>query len=276
MSREVEKAAAQIASIINRWSDTAVACSGGIDSLVLSAAVHHQASRSGASYTIFHAVSAAVPGGATERVEKCARQFSWNLRLIEAHEIEDGRYRSNPTDRCFYCKSALYATIAGLSSGQIFSGANVDDLSDYRPGLKAASEHGVQHPLLLAGIDKKMIRQLAVFYGLPELKDLPASPCLASRVETGIEIEEDDLRAIDRVEQMITSRYDVRTVRCRLRAHTVNIELDECCSGNFAHELESNESLAAEIRRLLSGRFRTYPIVCDSYRRGSATLPANP
>jgi pyridinium-3,5-biscarboxylic acid mononucleotide sulfurtransferase len=272
MSQGAEQAAVRLASIISRSHDIAVACSGGIDSLVLSAAVHSTALLQGLSYALFHAVSAAVPGGATERVVKCARDFSWNLRLIEAKEFNDNNYRSNPADRCFYCKSALYGTIAGLTPAQIFSGTNLDDLNDYRPGLGAACKFGVLHPFVMADIDKKMVRALAVFYGLEEYKDLPASPCLASRVETGISIEQDELESIDRIEHLIASRYAARTVRCRLRARAVVIELDESQLGDFAHELGSNPALEAEIRSLLAGRFCTYPIACAGYARGSATV----
>jgi pyridinium-3,5-biscarboxylic acid mononucleotide sulfurtransferase len=276
MTQGAELAAARLTSIISGSKDVAVACSGGIDSLVLSAAVQAAAKQGVTACTIFHAVSAAVPAQATERVVQCARNFDWNLRLIDAHEFDDSNYLRNPTERCFYCKSSLYCTIAGITSAQIFSGANLDDLDDYRPGLDAARNYRVCHPFIVAGIDKKIIRELASLYGLEKYRHLPASPCLSSRVETGISIDRQELLSIDRIEQLIAVRCHTDTVRCRLRARTVVIELEESQVDGFVRELDSNESLLAEIRSLLAGRFTSYPITCSPYKRGNATLKVKP
>ena len=91
-----------------------------------------------------HAASPAVPAEATARVRAHADRYGWALTLIDAGEFADSRYRTNPIDRCYFCKSNLYARIAGIFAGVILSGTNTDDLGDYRPGLKAAGEHGLQ------------------------------------------------------------------------------------------------------------------------------------
>ena len=91
-------------------------------------------------------------------------------------------YLANPVDRCFFCKTNLYGCIARLTDAQILSGANLDDLQEYRPGLEAAKCHSVRHPYLEAGIDKRAVRSLARELGLGALSELPAAPCLSSRM----------------------------------------------------------------------------------------------
>ena len=101
-----------------------------------------------------HARSPAVPLAATQRVRELAAQEGWNLEEINAGEFVDRDYRTNPYNRCYFCKSSLYRSIRALTERRIASGANVDDLSDYRPGLQAAAEQNVVHPFIDAGIDK--------------------------------------------------------------------------------------------------------------------------
>ena len=137
---------------------------------------------------MFHAVSPAVPEEATERVKRLAATQGWRLRIVDAREFADENYLANPVDRCFFCKTNLYGCIARHIDAQILSGANLDDLREYRPGLEAAKRHSVRHPYLEAEIDKRAVRSLARELGLGALSELPAAPCLSSRVETGIAI----------------------------------------------------------------------------------------
>ncbi len=118
------------------------------------------------------------------------------------------------------------AAIARHSGAQILSGANLDDLREYRPGLEAAKRHSVRHPYLEAGIDKTAVRSLARELGLGALSELPAAPCLSSRVETGIAIRAEVLRAIHAVERSIAKDFPAGIVRCRVRAKGIVIELD--------------------------------------------------
>ncbi len=106
------------------------------------------------------------------------------------------------------------------------SGANLDDLREYRPGLEAAKHHSVRHPYLEAGVDKRAVRSLARELGLGALSELPAAPCLSSRVETGIAIRAEVLRAIHAVERSIAKDFPAGIVRCRVRAKGIVIELD--------------------------------------------------
>ena len=148
-SASVEPRLAAVLS--NMRGPLAVAVSGGVDSLTLATFVH---SAAGSRAEMFHAVSPAVPEEATERVELLAANQGWRLRIVDAGEFTDESYLANPVDRCFFCKTNLYGCIARHSDARILSGANLDDLREYRPGLEAAKRHSVRHPYLEAGIDK--------------------------------------------------------------------------------------------------------------------------
>jgi len=199
-----------------------IAVSGGVDSVTLAAL----AIELGGDVVLVHAASPAVPAQATTRVKALAHERGWNLAVIDAHEFEDRDYRANPVNRCFFCKMNLYTAIRASSSRQILSGANIDDLGEYRPGLSSAARFAVRHPYIEAGFDKPAVRRLAAELGLHEVAELPASPCLSSRMETGLPIDAATLGFIDSVEQLVTSRVRPKVVRCRVRAAGVVIELD--------------------------------------------------
>jgi uncharacterized protein len=206
--------------------DVAVAVSGGVDSITLACVAHRAAKQTGASVRVLHASSAAVPAEATERVRRVAVAEGWTLSVIDAQEFGNAHYRENPVNRCFFCKSQLYSTIQTHTSAQIVSGANVDDLGEYRPGLDAAREREVRHPYVEVGIDKAEVRRIARAIGLGSIADLRASPCLSSRIETGIRIEAPSLEFVHAVEKLVAAELAVATVRCRVRASGIVIELD--------------------------------------------------
>lgn len=271
MTSIIEKSQ-EIEQIIREFDDVAIALSGGIDSLVLSAICFAVSQKNKVKCTMYHAVSAAVPPQATERVRDCAASFGWTLRLVDANEFADANYRVNPVNRCFYCKSALYGTIRSATGAVIVSGTNKDDLLEFRPGLKAAEKFDVRHPFVEAGIGKQTIRELAPIYGIAQYADLPAAPCLASRVETGISIEPDELKSINAIELFISEKYSCRTVRCRLRNGKVVIEIDENSLPEISSNIRHDESIEREIRSLLATRFKSHPLDVTAYRTGSAFL----
>jgi len=201
--------------------------------------------------------------------------------LLDAGEFDDERYRQNPVNRCYFCKSHLYETMS-LQSEQaraqnrvLCSGTNLDDLSDFRPGLLAARTFAVRHPYVEAGLRKSDVRTLARSLGLTDLADLPAAPCLSSRVETGIRIEPGDLRAVHEVESAARASLAADTVRCRVRRNGIVIELDEQALSRLSTELETTlrQIAASAFGRNRTGRPALIAgIRFERYAMGSAFL----
>ena len=255
--------AALVAALSGRH-DLALAVSGGVDSMTLAHVAHLAGLR---SLRVVHAVSPAVPSDATARVRRHAERHGWRLDVVGAGEFDDPNYRANPVDRCYFCKNSLYRRIRELTAATIASGANLDDLGDYRPGLLAASAHDVVHPLVEAGIGKAGVRRLAAALGLDDLAELPAQPCLASRIETGIAIDAGDLAFVDLVERQLAEILPKgATVRCRITHAGTVVELDELSLLTDAGRIAEQRAMslaAAEARRLIGMR---------PYRQGSAFL----
>jgi pyridinium-3,5-biscarboxylic acid mononucleotide sulfurtransferase len=242
-----------------------IAVSGGVDSMTLACFAHRLLGRN--DVRIVHAASPAVPMDAGERITRLATDEGWRLDIVDAGEFSDPEYRANPVNRCFFCKSNLYATLSAMSDSLVLSGTNTDDLGDYRPGLEAARIHNVRHPYVEAGINKQQVRSLAHELGLPEFAALPASPCLSSRVETGIAIEQHDLAMIDRVESWCRKRLAPETVRCRRRHTGIFIELDEQTHASLT--ASDQMDLIKQLRLDIDGLSRMN-VAFTEYVRGSA------
>jgi len=204
----------KLATVLAEIKTASIAVSGGVDSVTLAAFASEIL---GSEATLYHALSPAVPAQATKRLTELASQKNWNLKIVNTGEFEDEDYMANPVNRCFFCKSNLYGSLAKLSDNLILSGTNTDDLSDWRPGLQAAKNNNVRHPFVEAGFGKEEIRALARDLLLPEIAELPSSPCLSSRIETGIAISPETLKLIDRIEDFVKTKTSARTVRCRHR-----------------------------------------------------------
>jgi len=246
-----------------------IAVSGGIDSVTLAAYTSYIFKDK--KIKVSHAIGPAVPIEATNRVKSLSKKYNWELKIINTNEISDPRYASNPINRCFFCKENLYKTIKSFSEGNIFSGANLDDLSDYRPGLDAAKEANVCHPFILAKIGKKIIRKLAFDLGLGDLSELPSSPCLASRVETGIAITPILLNKIDNVERYIKQIFTNADIRCRWMTDNLIIQFNNPRLNqinNYQKKLIRDK--ANEIFKIANSKIKF-----KEYKKGSAFIPKN-
>jgi uncharacterized protein len=218
---------------------------------------------------MFHAVSPAVPPEATERTRALAARFGWRLQVLDAGEFSDPEYLRNPANRCYFCKSSLYGSIARRTGAQMVSGTNQDDLRDFRPGLEAAAKHGVRHPYVECGIDKAGVRAIAARLGLGEVAELPASPCLSSRLETGIRVTPSALGLVHAVETAVAQRLQASTVRCRLRSAGISVELDEAA---LARAGASGPGLREQVEALCAARGHPGAVEFTRYRMGSAFL----
>ena len=264
-----ETRAAALERVLEGMGCAAVAVSGGVDSMTLAVVAHRAL---GNSASMLHAVSAAVPADATDRVERYARREGWRLRRIDAGELLDARYVANPVNRCYFCKTNLYSTIAPLAGAgaTIVSGTNTDDLGDFRPGLAAAAEHGVRHPYVECDFDKSAVRAIATRLGLHDLAELPAAPCLSSRVETGIAIDPAVLRVIDACERLVRDATGAGTVRCRVRSHAVVVELDDAALAGL--DGPRRVALAGEVEARMTAVGVSRALRFEPYRMGSAFL----
>lgn len=190
-----------------------------------------------------------------------------NFIEIKTNELSDPDYRKNPIDRCFFCKSELFGRlkeIAGnVGASHVLDGSNADDLNDWRPGRRAASELGVFSPLAEAGINKQDIREIAHELGLPNW-DKPALACLSSRIPYGSEVTEEKLSQVAQAERFLRS-LGFGQLRVRHHDRMARIELlrDEI------HRIFENGLVNLVVEKLKSIGFKYVTIDLQGYRSGS-------
>src|SRR5262249_11784207 len=192
--------------------------------------------------------------------------FGLRHEIIHTGELERDDYRSNPVNRCYYCKHELYTHLARLArerNAVVVDGNNADDRGDYRPGRQAAREFGVRSPLDDARPTKNDIRQLSKGMGLPTW-DEPASACLSSRIPYHSEVTSEKLRMIERAEQAL-ARLGFRVCRVRHHGDAASVEIGR---DELARALESDMS-AAITRALNAVGYRAVTIDPRGYRMGS-------
>ena len=203
--------------ILRSLGRVAVALSGGVDSaVVLNLSVEVLEQENVLALTGVSDSLAAQELGDAKRI---AASAGVEHLLLTTQEFSDPNYLANPTNRCYHCKTELYArmaeTLAVRGPFIMVNGTNKDDLGDFRPGLTAAKEYAVRSPLAEAGISKLQVRELAARFGL-DTQDKPASPCLSSRVQYGESITPAKLRMIEAAERYLRG-LGIR--ECRVRHH---------------------------------------------------------
>jgi uncharacterized protein len=202
-----------------------VCYSGGIDSATLLAAAHRALGYRAIGMT---AVSPSLAEAEREDALRIAREIGAEHRLVESAELEREGYAQNGPDRCFHCKSELYE-IAERKRQEwqlacVVNGTNVDDLGDYRPGLEAAKQAGVQSPFVELGFSKTDVREVARELGVSAW-DKPAAACLSSRIPYGTSVTPERLSQVGGFEAELR-RLGFRRSRVRYHDKIARIELD--------------------------------------------------
>jgi uncharacterized protein len=255
----------RLLDVLRGLGKTAVAFSGGIDSTVVTQAAYLALGKNAVAVT---ADSPSVARAEIEDARRLAEQIGIRHIVVATAEFADPDYVRNDGSRCYYCKSELYSQIETrlpeLGVDVICSGANLDDRGDYRPGLKAAAEHGVRHPLQEAGFTKADVRALARAWGLPTW-DKPASPCLSSRLAPGVEVTPERTARVEAAEAYLRG---MGLRECRVRLHEgelARIELPASELVRFAAP-EVRDGL---VRRLKELGFRFVTLDLEGFRSGS-------
>jgi uncharacterized protein len=226
--------------ILRAMRRVVVAYSGGVDSATLLAVAHEELGKDVLAVT---GRSASLAAGEVEVAAALASQLGAPHEIIETHEFDNPRYRSNERDRCFHCKDELFSALTAIARERgyeyVVDGFNADDGRsplDRRPGHQAGLRLGVRSPLAEAGLGKEEIRAIALRRGLA-VWDKPATPCLSSRVPYGTAINEDDLRRIDLAERYLRAiGYDIVRVRHFSETARIEVPLERVTELKAAHD----------------------------------------
>ena len=268
----LEKRLKELEWIVAPYGSALVAFSGGVDSSLALAVAARALPKS--------RVLAVTSNNETYLPSELglAKEFTRSLGIehlvVNTRELDDPNYASNPTNRCYFCKSTLYSDLANLAVergyGCVVDGANKDDEGDYRPGRKAAKELDVVSPLGLAGVTKAEVRELAKHLGLPSW-DKPALACLSSRFPHGQEITAEKLTQVARAEEFLRSQ-GYRQVRVRHHGEIARLEVGE---GELQRAFMEREEISAELGE---AGFLYVTLDLAGYRSGSlnATLKQRP
>jgi pyridinium-3,5-biscarboxylic acid mononucleotide sulfurtransferase len=242
-----------------------VAFSGGVDSTVVAKAA---ALALGAHAVAVTADSPSVPRSELADTQRIATLIGIRHRIVRTTEFTQPAYIANDGTRCYHCKTELYSQIETLlpelGIHTVCSGANLDDNGDYRPGLTAAAEHHVRHPLQEAGFTKADVRALAQLWELP-VWDKPASPCLSSRLAPGVAATPERTLRIELAEAYL---HSLGVPDCRVRCHENELARIEVPIEHVARlaDLHVRTELAAKFREW---GFRYITLDLDGFRSGS-------
>ncbi|MBP7748391.1 MAG: ATP-dependent sacrificial sulfur transferase LarE [Phycisphaerae bacterium] len=242
-----------------------VAFSGGVDSAVLlKVAVRTLGSSRVLAVT---GRSPSVPRAELNSVAALAAELGAAHEFLDTAEFADPRYVSNPSERCYYCKTELYSRLVPLAAARgyraVVGGTNRDDLGDFRPGLQAANEQHVLAPLAEVGITKAEVRQIGAALGIL-IHAKPASPCLSSRIPYGEPVTPEKLQRIDAAE---TYLRELGFAECRVRHHAqlARIEVPATDLDRFA-DAELRARVDARLREL---GFQYVALDLRGFRSGS-------
>ena len=254
----------QLTGIIRETQGVLVAFSAGVDSTFLLKVAHMVLGEQAIAFT---ASSPTAPPGELDAAKEFARALGCRHIVLDSHEMANPSFAQNPTNRCFFCKDELYricrAQADQLGIGIIVDGTNLDDLKDHRPGLKAAREWRVRHPLVEAEMTKEEIRRYSRELNLPTW-DKPSSPCLSSRFPYGTEITLERLQKVAACE-LFMKELRFREFRVRYHGDLARIEVAQ----NEFERLLEKATREAIVQRFKEVGFNYVSLDLRGYRTGS-------
>jgi pyridinium-3,5-biscarboxylic acid mononucleotide sulfurtransferase len=241
-----------------------VAFSGGVDSTFVVKVAHGAL---GDRVLALTTTSPTMPDQDRRTALEMAQQIGVRHLVVDSNELNIPGYAKNPLNRCYLCKHNLFtvceAKARELAIDEIVDGLNLDDLNDYRPGIQAAAEKRVRHPLVEAQLTKAEVRELSRALLLPTW-DRPASPCLSSRFPYGTQITVDGLRKVEQGEQLL-HEMGFRVARVRYHGEVARLEVE---SSEISRLLDSpmRETIDRELKKL---GFRFVTVDLKGFRSGS-------
>ncbi len=269
LTKEQKDKLNELRKIIGEFGSLAVGFSGGADSALLLAVAHEVLGERSLAVT---AADASVPKREISEAKKFCKDRGIRHIMINTDPLSEESYRNNSSDRCYFCKRGIFSEIIKTAKENgieyVAEGSNMDDLGDYRPGLKAIAELNVKSPLRDAGLNKSDIRMISKAMGLPTWNK-PAYACLASRFVYGEQITEEKLHMIDRAEQFLIG-LGFYEERVRMHGDLARIEVAADDIPRLASE-EVRNKIYEEFRNI---GFLFVTLDMKGYRTGSmnATL----